>query len=100
MRCAGKADPVLCVAAVLVLAYGLLINPLYGTFPATWPLPEPDPWIDRYAAGLCTLPDPSPAPPRPSGRARSRPCCTLSSRAGRRRRRRHVDNEERTAAMF
>ena len=102
MRCVGKANPVLCVAALVItlLAFGYLINPLYGTFPGKWPLPEPDAWLDRYAAGACVLPDPSPGAASPEWPSAIPPLLHFVVKSRSAQRRRHVDNEERTAAMF
>lgn len=100
-----RACALLGAVTVLGLTYGLLVNPLHGTFPRTWPLPEPDPWIDSYKAQKCTLPEhhernvpleapssqwPSAIPPLLHFVVKS-----LSAQ-----RHRHVGNEERSSAMF
>ena len=100
IRCSRAASPLLCVVAVLGLAYGLLVNPLHGTFPKTWPLPEPDPWIDSYVADLCTLPEPSLGTVSPEWPSTIPPLLHFVVKSRSEQSRRHVSNEERTTTMF
>lgn len=100
MRRVCEASALLWTAVVLGLAYGLLINPLYGAFPAAWPLPESDPWIDSYQAGLCTLPDPSSGAASSAWPSAIPPLLHFVVKSRSAQRRRHVNNEERTVDMF
>mgnify|MGYP002814553384 CR=1 FL=1 len=96
----NASGPPLCLLVVLGLAYGLLVNPLYGTFPRSWPLPEPDPWIDNYKARACALPEPALNGVSPAWPSAIPPLLHFVVKSLSEQRRRHVGNEERTAAMF
>ena len=94
------SGPVLGVVVVLGLAYGLLVNPLYGTYPSAWPLSEPDPWIDSYKGDLCTLPEQSVRAASPEWPSAIPPLLHFVVKSRTELRGRHIGNEERTAGLF
>ena len=92
-----RAGALLGVVALLGLAYSLLINPLYGTYPRAWPLPEPDPWIDIYKTGHCTLSTPLREGVSPEWPSAIPPLLHFVVKSRSEQRRRHADN---TASLF
>lgn len=95
---------VLCVGCLsvpaLLLGHSLLVNPFYGAFPGAWLLREPDPWLDSYVAERCTLPTHAFGATSPKWPRAIPPLLHLVVKNRSAQRRRHVDNEERTASMF
>ena len=100
LQCFRASGPPLCVVIAMGLAFGLLVNPLYGTFPGKWRLPEPDPWIESYKADQCTLPEQSVRATSPEWPSAIPPLLHFVVKSLSESRRKHISNEERTAVMF
>ena len=88
-----------CVTCALLVGYGLMVNPMVGLFTGVLRSTEADPWQDAYAASECTM------PLSPGGAASTSwpdeipPLLhfVFKSFAAKHR---HLENEERTAALF